>query len=210
LGVKPAIKFPKFRFKAKSISLASNKVAPRIAGIETKKENRNAVSLSIFLNKSVEMVIPEREIPGITATPCVMPRINASLKLRLFFLPSINFFVESRIMPVHTSARPTARGEENNPSKKSFPDTPIIPVIKVTTAIRVINFILRKKSRISLKKKIINARVVPRCKIIEIARLFSVMPRIFCIMTRWPELLTGRNSVKPWIIPKRIYLIIFI
>jgi len=47
--------------------LNSKKKDPNIRGILTKKENLKADSLSKPLNKRVEIVIPEREIPGIIA-----------------------------------------------------------------------------------------------------------------------------------------------
>ncbi len=43
--------------------------APRIAGMESKNENLPATSRSIPKNKAVEIVAPEREIPGKIASP---------------------------------------------------------------------------------------------------------------------------------------------
>ena len=63
------------------MSLILSTTAPRIAGIESRKENSAAKAGRIPSNKAVEMVAPEREIPGITANPCATP-INKACQIR--------------------------------------------------------------------------------------------------------------------------------
>ncbi len=59
-------------------------------GVERRKENLAAASLSNPLNKLAEIVIPERETPGMIAKACATPIIITSLKvicfISLFFL----------------------------------------------------------------------------------------------------------------------------
>ena len=54
--------------------------APRIAGIESKKENSAAMTGRTPSNKAVEIVAPEREMPGTTAKPCTIP-INKACQI---------------------------------------------------------------------------------------------------------------------------------
>ncbi len=81
------------------------------------------------------MVMPEREMPGIMAKPWVRPRTSASFRFKVFLFACINFLVSKRIMPVIIKAAATNFGEANNLSKKSFPDKPMMPVIRVTIII---------------------------------------------------------------------------
>ena len=64
-------------FKA---SLSSKIPAPKIVGIESKKENLAASSLFKPEKTPPEIVIPEREIPGKSAKICINPTIIAFLK----------------------------------------------------------------------------------------------------------------------------------
>src|SRR3989304_4322495 len=57
---------------------------------------------------------------------------------------------------------------------------------------------------ISRRRKRSTASNVPRCRRMSNASSGSVSPSIFCASNRWPELLTGRNSVAPWRIPSSI------
>ena len=45
---------------------------------------------------------------------------------------------------------------------------------------------------------------VPICRQISNKSSGSLNPSRFWHNTRWPELLTGKNSVKPWIMPRNI------
>ena len=47
--------------------------APKIIGIDKRKENLTAASLFNLLVKPAKMVIPDLEVPGIIATACAKP-----------------------------------------------------------------------------------------------------------------------------------------
>ena len=68
------------------------------------------------------------------------------------------------------------------------------------SAVRAENRVSR--FRMSLRKIHITAVNVPKCR--TIFKRMSGLEITFCIMHRWPELLTGRNSVKPCTIPSII------
>jgi hypothetical protein len=208
LKTKPAAKLLRFALQAKLIFFDFNKAAPKTAGIDARNENLKLVSMSIPLNNKVEMVIPEREIPGIMAIPCVSPKITASLKPTLFLFAVINFLVRINTMPVTIKATALKLMELKMLSKKSFPAKYIINVMSDTMTINDNNLGLPSALIISLNKKIIKAKLVPKCRTIDKSNSCPFIPNIFCIITKCAELLTGKNSVKPWIIPKMIYLTI--
>ena len=58
--------------------------APIMAGRDKRKEYLPAVSRSTFRNSAVDMVDPDREMPGIMAKPCTNPMINASFERTCF------------------------------------------------------------------------------------------------------------------------------
>jgi len=60
--------------------------APRIAGMESKKLNLAANSLSSPRNRPVDMVAPDRDIPGAMAHACATPINMAFLMLISFKL----------------------------------------------------------------------------------------------------------------------------
>ena len=55
------------------MSFAIIAIAPRIAGITNRKENLAAVSLPTPLKVAAAIVVPERDIPGVIASPCTVP-----------------------------------------------------------------------------------------------------------------------------------------
>ena len=59
-------------------------IFPKISGITIKNENRAAFDLSLPSNTDVEIVAPEREIPGSIAIACATPMMSASQKLTFF------------------------------------------------------------------------------------------------------------------------------
>src|SRR5690606_5612385 len=60
-------------------------VAPKISGSTIKNEKRAALDLSSPKRMEVEIVLPEREIPGNKAAKaCAIPMMNESLKLTSF------------------------------------------------------------------------------------------------------------------------------
>jgi len=99
-----------------------NNSAPKITGIEAKKENLKAASLCTLRNSKVEIVRPERDRPGITQNPWTMPSQMASIifksaKLRCALCP--NYFVKSKISPVIKSGKESLLAEKNILSKKA-------------------------------------------------------------------------------------------
>ncbi len=55
-------------------------IESRMIGIDIRKENLPASFLSAPDNNPAQIVDPERDIPGKTASPCAMPIIKACLK----------------------------------------------------------------------------------------------------------------------------------
>lgn len=82
------------------------RLAPRIAGKDSKKENLKDSSGLTFEKRPVEMVIPEREIPGNTANIWLRPIRNADNNLT-FLLPLLTILVKRRITPVIPKKIPT-------------------------------------------------------------------------------------------------------
>jgi len=83
--------------------------APIIAGIDNKKEYRPAVSRSSFKKSATEMVEPDREIPGMMASPCTTPIPIASLSVIYLMERPVNgiFRVIHSNVPVTNSITPT-------------------------------------------------------------------------------------------------------
>jgi hypothetical protein len=61
---------------------------------------------------------------------------------------------------------------------------------------------LRRIAYMSDQKAIKTATSVPRCTKTSKVKGDSVMANKCWKITKWPELLTGKNSVRPWTIPK--------
>ncbi len=120
------------------ILLNSKTVAPRIAGMERRKENLAERSRSNPQKRPVDMVAPDREIPGIMAIPWAIPtRIESSHPIFMIFLPS--FFVQrvnQRKKPVMRSIPPTSFGWEKKDSNQSLKRSPMRPVGRVARMIQ--------------------------------------------------------------------------
>jgi len=120
------------------IFLYSNRVAPSIAGMERRKENFPESSRSKPQKSPVEMVAPDREIPGMMATPWAIPmRMASNHLIRLNGFPS--FFakrVSQRTNPVMRSMPPTSLGLEKKDSNQSLKRIPIRPVGMVARMIQ--------------------------------------------------------------------------
>src|SRR5690606_26323584 len=107
--------------EASKYSLAA---APIIKGNTIKNEKRAALDLSSPNIIDVEMVEPEREIPGkMAATAWAKPMINESLKLMSFpvFLARSAMYSNSAVTK---SINPTNLRFENNSSNVSFKNNP--------------------------------------------------------------------------------------
>ena len=71
-------------------SRSSSKAAPPIAGIASRKENSAASLLRIRQSTPAEIVLPEREIPGVIATACAQPISSALPKLRFSAVSAVS------------------------------------------------------------------------------------------------------------------------
>ena len=89
-----------------SISIAVSIPAPKITGSDKRKENRAALWDGIPKARPVQMVNPEREIPGMIANACAIP-INSPFKYDNSVFPAENRFEISNTIPVHIKAIPT-------------------------------------------------------------------------------------------------------
>jgi len=122
--------------------LNSNRMAPRIAGIERRKENFPESSRSRPQKSPVEMVAPDREIPGMIANPWAIPIMRASIHpifpmfLSSFFAQRVN----QRTNPVTISITPTNLGLEKKDSNQSFRKIPMRPVGRVASTIQSKSF----------------------------------------------------------------------
>ena len=74
-----------------------------MAGIESKKEKRAALSRDNPNSKPIVMVIPERDVPGINATACARPINIVPLK------PSFSSDLCAFLLPALTSAKPNKK-----------------------------------------------------------------------------------------------------
>ena len=123
--------------------LTSKTVAPRIAGMERRKEKRAERSRSNPQKRPVDMVAPDREIPGMMAIPWAIPiRTESSHPILMIFLPS--FFVQrvnQRKKPVMRSIPPTSFGWEKKDSNQSLRRSPMRPVGMVATTIQRSNLV---------------------------------------------------------------------
>ena len=77
---------------------------PKIAGIANWKENLKASFAPTPKNKAVEIVIPDLDIPGITAMHCARPIIKAFLIVIFLFESLTKNFVRKRKKPVKVIA----------------------------------------------------------------------------------------------------------
>ena len=89
-----------------SISRNPKILAPKITGIDNKKENLAASLGGMPKYIHIEMVEPDLEIPGIIAIACAIPKIideESAISFCLF----LNFFDKIKRNPVKHKANPT-------------------------------------------------------------------------------------------------------
>jgi hypothetical protein len=82
-------------------------ILPKIKGTTIKNENRADLSLSIPKSTAVEIVAPERDIPGKIAMACVIP-INIDSFTPTFFAEDFALSAKNKSKPVINSILPTA------------------------------------------------------------------------------------------------------
>ncbi len=96
--------------------------APIAKGMNNRKENFVALSLGIPANSADEIVIPDREIPGKSATIWKSPMISAFLALRGCSLLAKR--VRNKIVPVKMKAIPITSSDEKVCSIRSLKKSP--------------------------------------------------------------------------------------
>lgn len=111
----------------------SVKAAKEIAGIPSRKENLVASFLSQPDNRAIEIVTPEREIPGIIAKAWATPMYK--LLRFLWLLKLINLLVDisakSIINDINKETNAIEKFERKNESEKPGKNSFIIPPIQI-------------------------------------------------------------------------------
>ena len=99
-------------------------IFPKIKGTTIKKENRAAFSLSIPKSTAVDIVAPEREIPGRIAIACEIP-IRIAALIPTCFADALALSAKNNNKPVINSIPPTkVQVPPNSASISSLKNTP--------------------------------------------------------------------------------------
>ena len=196
----------------------STKAANEIEGIPRRNEYLAASFLFHPDKSAIEIVAPERDTPGTIAKAWAIPIYKLFGYLWLFKL--IDFLVEisakSIIKDINIDTKAIERFERKNESENPGTNSFIIPPIKTIGIVPIrmdlynllnkneffsfIEFILLKLKILLLKYQSI-AKTLPICIIAETEEPGSLIPNNRDIIFKCAVLLTGINSVKPWIIP---------
>ena len=207
-----------FRWKNNS-KIAANV----IEGIPKRKEYLAASFLSQPDRSAIEIVVPDLDTPGITAKACPIPINKLSLKLWLLIL--INLFLElsaknikeaiiKETIPIEKLERRTLLKKVGIKNLISIPVKIIgtVPIIiefknllfsKGLKNIFELRFLYLKISFLKYQNK---ARTLPSWIIADKEEPGSSIPKRVDATFKWAVLLTGINSVKPWIRPYKINL----
>ena len=196
----------------------STKAANEIEGMPKRKENFAASFLSQPDKSAIEIVAPERDTPGIIANACEIP-INKLLRY-LWLLKLINLLVEisakNIIKDINIDITAIEKFERKKESEKSVTKSFIKPPIKTIGIVPIMIdlYILFEKNEglsifefelIALKIYFLKyqniARTLPIWIIADNEEPGSFTPNNWDIIFKWAVLLTGINSVNPWIIP---------
>lgn len=184
-----------------SILRDSKRVAPSIAGMARIKENSADFSLLIPESIPVDIVAPEREMPGTKATVCIMPMAMDCRGVTLVVFSLVKRVRKSR-KPVTIKAPDTSLVFENEDSRRSLTKKPPIAIGILPKMILArylgecrISFILSLNTTRITAKDAKWSRTLKR-------RGVSWMFAIFSYRARCPELLMGNHSVIPWITPR--------
>ena len=198
----------------KNSTIAANE----IAGIPRRNENLAASFLSHPNKSAVEIVAPERETPGIIAKAWAIPMYK--LLRYLWLAKFINLLVEisakSIIKDINKDTKAIERFERKNEPENPGINIFIIPPIKTIGIVPIkidlynlfskkeyvcfLKFIFLKLKILSLKYQNI-AKTLPICIIADKEEPGSSIPNNKDMIFKCAVLLTGINSVKPWIIP---------
>ena len=163
------------------------------------------------------MVVPDRDSPGITAQACATPITNASryeisgFSIRGFMndaKPSSSA-VSSNMQPTTSNPSPNTASTQSRKNSPTMPtgtaDSNSLPTIAVSSFRRKANS-PRISSPISLRSttNVLNT-VATWSSVVKASISFPLfMPNSVPAIVKWPLLLTGRNSVRPWIRPSTI------
>ena len=202
----------------------SAKAAIEIAGMPKRNENFAASPLSQPDTSAVEIVIPDLETPGTIAKAWEKP-INKLFEYLWFFKFLWPFFELSatyikKAINKETNAidKFERRKLSKKLGKKIFIAPPTNTIGMVPIKIDLNNFSCIKWSTIFLDKFIfdlkisflkyqIKAKTLPNWIIADKEGPGSSIPKKRDMTFKWAVLLTGINSVKPWIKPYKINLI---
>ena len=198
----------------KNSTIAANE----IAGTPRRNENLAASFLFHPDKRAIEIVAPERDTPGKIAKAWAMPIYKLFRYVWLFKL--IDFLVEisakSIIKDINKDTKAIERFERKNESENPGTNSFIIPPIKTIGIVPIkidlfnllnrneylgfLEFVFLKLEILFLKYQNI-AKTLPICIIAETEEPGSSIPKNRDMIFKWAVLLTGINSVKPWIIP---------
>ena len=196
----------------------STKPVNKIAGIPRRNENLAASFLFHPDKRAIEIVAPERDTPGTIAKAWAIPIYKLLGYLWLFKL--IDFLVEisakSIIKDINIDTKAIEKFERKNESENLGTNSFIIPPIKTIGIVPInidlfnllnrneylgfLEFVFLKLEIPFLKYQNI-AKTLPICIIAEKEEPGSSIPKNRDMIFKCAVLLTGINSVKPWIIP---------
>ena len=196
----------------------STKAAKEIEGIPRRNENLAASFLFHPDKRAIEIVAPERDTPGTIAKAWAIPIYKLFEYLWLFKL--IDFLVEisakSIIKDINIDTKAIEKFERKNESENPGTNSFIIPPIKTIGIVPIkidlfnllnrneyfgfLEFVFWKLKILFLKYQNI-AKTLPICMIAETDEPGSLIPKNRDRIFKWAVLLTGINSVKPWIVP---------
>ena len=199
----------------------STTAANDIAGIPKRNENLAASFLSQPVKSAVEIVTPDLETPGIIANDWEMPINKLFIYLWLFKLICLFLEISAKYINKAISKDIIAmdKFERRVVSKKVGVNNFIIPPNKtigiVPIKIDFNNFLYKFKFKylsesrllkinISFLKYQKTAKTLPSWIIADNEEPGSSRPNRRDIIFKWAVLLTGINSVKPWINPYKI------
>ena len=192
-----------------------------MAGTDIMKENLAATILSSPAKRPPTMVDPERETPGRMATACMPPMARACFTV----MSSTLCLLCRRPVRICRADQASATKSSTAVRRKQRPSTSpelyleLCMVMKsssssvaatagsvATTSIQNTWFLkgFFRMAHQSFQNTTKTAPSVPRCSRMFMVRLGSATPSSFCASSRCPLELTGRNSVSPCNIPRKI------
>ena len=196
----------------------STKAANEIAGIPRRNEYLAASFLFHPDKRAIEIVAPERDTPGKIAKAWAIPIYRLFWYLWLFKLIDLSADISAKsiIKDINIETRAIEIFERKNESENSETNSFISPPIKIIGIVPIkidlynllndneyfsfTEFIFLKLQILFLKYQNI-ANTLPICIIADKEEPGSLIPNNRDMIFKWAVLLTGTNSVKPWIIP---------